>query len=330
MRIACLILSLCLVHTICSDGQSQQPAFTPKLLLAVASYRDRPRYPTITFYEHDGQALGRIVGTVPTVNMRSDSRPSLTHDGKLCAFASELENQTSKIFVWHLADKKLLELPKLNDSPNALLHPCLAGDGTLLTMAAWSRPGGNQRWDVAGYDLAKKAFVELAGVNSQPHDERMPCLCGKGRFLAYTSNGPAGASGTDVRLFDLVARKPLPLMDMNSPSLDISPSLSADGRLIAFASDRPGGAGGRDVYLYDRGEKRFVPLPGLNSAAHEQTPSLSPDGRYITFVSERIAGVGERDVFLYDCQTNKLLPTPGLNSEREDIDPCVINWSGVP
>ncbi len=295
-----------------------------KLLIAFASFRERPKHPKVYFYEHDGVGSGKISGSIDTVNLRSDYHPSLSSDGKLCAFASELENQTSRIFLWDLTEKKLVILPKINDSPNAQLHPAISGDGQTIVFAAWDRSGFSQRWDLVGYDLAKKKLLDLPKLNTTKFDERMPCLSGNGRFLAFTSNAPGGAGLTDILLYDRTEAKVLSLKEMNSPGIDITPSLNEDGSLIAFVSDRSGGKGGRDVYLYDRPAKKFLDLPGLNSPAHDQTPSLSADGRFIAFVSERAGGAGERDIFLYDRQAKKLLPTPGLNSKREDIDPCVI------
>src|SRR5262245_8100486 len=35
-----------------------------KLLISFASYRERPKYPHIFFYEHDGVASGKITGSV--------------------------------------------------------------------------------------------------------------------------------------------------------------------------------------------------------------------------------------------------------------------------
>jgi Tol biopolymer transport system component len=299
-----------------------------KILIAFASYRDRPRHPKIYFYQHDGVSEGKIVGSIDTVNNRSDSHPSLSLDGRLCAFASEIENQTSRILLWNLAEKKLVDLPVLNSSPNAQIHPALSGDGKLLAFAAWNRPGGSQRWDIPLYDVTAKKFLDQPSLNTAAFDERMPSLCGTGRYLAYTSNARGGAGSTDVYLFDRAENKVIPLPEMNSPGMDITPSLSGDGRLIAFASDRAGGQGGRDIYLFDRVDKKFLPLPGLNSAGHEQTPALSADGRYIAFVSERIGGPGERDIYLYDRRTAKLLPAPGLNSSKEDIDPCIVVLKG--
>src|SRR5262245_59522490 len=307
------------------SGQAQpgEPARV-KLLIAFASFRDRPKHPQISFYEHDGVANGKITGAIDTVNLRSDYHPSLSLDGRLCAFASELENQTSRIFLWDIADKKLVNLPAINDTPNAQLHPTLSGDGQLLAFAAWDRAGFSTRWDIVGYDIMAKKLLDLPKLNTQKFDERMPCFSGDGRFLAFVSNMPGGAGLTDIWLYDRTEAKVIALPEMNSPGADITPSLNMDGSLICFVSDRPGGKGGRDIYLYDRNARKFLDLPGLNSGDPGQTPGLSADGRWIAFVSERIGGAGERDIYLYDREARKLVPTPGLNSKREDLDPCVI------
>jgi Tol biopolymer transport system component len=295
-----------------------------KLLIAFSSYRERPRHPKIYFYEHDGVSGGKIIGSIDTVNQRSDYHPSLSHDGRYCAFSSELENQTGRIQLWDMQQKKLVNLPKINDSPNAQMSPSLSGDGKWLAFAAWDRPGSSKRWDVFLYDLTAKKFIDLPGLNTPSFDERMPALNGSGQLLAFTSNAKGGAGLTDIYLYDRAPKKVLSIPGMNSKNMDIEPALSADGNLIAFVSDRPGGMGGRDIYLFDRKAGKLLPLPGLNSVAQEQSPSLSAEGRFIAFVSERIGGAGERDIYLYDREVQKILPTPGLNSKQEDFDPCVI------
>src|SRR3954471_24648417 len=83
-----------------------------KILIAFSSYKDRPKHPNIFFYEHDGVANGKIVGSVGTQrNLASaDARPCLSHDGRYCAFTHEIENKTSRIFFWDLKEQKLIDL----------------------------------------------------------------------------------------------------------------------------------------------------------------------------------------------------------------------------
>lgn len=319
-------LSLLSLGPLCRLGSFEDPVKpqATKLLIAFSSYRERPLHPRIHFYEHDGVSQGKIIGAIDTVNQRSDYHPSLSLDGRFCAFASEIENGTGKVFVWDLKEKKLLDPPALNDTPNGQMHPTLSGDGKRLAFTAWARPGGSSRWDLFLYDLEAKKLLDLPGINTATFDERMPAFSASGVWLAYTSNAKGGVGLTDIYLYDCLGSRVVAVPELNSPSSDIEPSLSADGRLIAFVSDRPAGVGGRDIYLYDRVERKLLPLQGLNSVAHEQSPSLSPDGRFIAFVSERVGGMGERDIYLYDRQTQTLLPTPGLNAKQEDLDPCVI------
>jgi Tol biopolymer transport system component len=301
-----------------------------KLLIAFASYRDRPKHPNIFFYEHDGIGQGKIVGKVGTPrNVASaEGHPSLSHDGRFCAFTFELENNTGQVYFWDRQEQKLVEHPTLNNSPNAQMGPSLSSDGSLIAFSALSRPGAGQGWHVLLYDRTAKKTLDLPALNSQTAEDRLPALSHDGRWLAFVSNRPGGVGLTDIYLYDCKAQKLLTLPKLNSKQMDIEPSLSANGNLIAFTSNRLGDRGrsrtDRDIYLFDRAADKFLPLPGLNTPAHEYSPSLSPNGRYIAFVSERLDGEGERDIYLYDRQAQKLLPTPGLNSKADDFDPCVI------
>jgi Tol biopolymer transport system component len=309
-----------------APATAQKPA-TTKLLIAFGSYRERPKHPNIFFYEHDGvstgQLLGKIAGTPKGAT--AEGHPSLSQDGRYCAFTFELENNTGRINFWDRKEQKLVEHPVLNSSPNALMGPSLSSDGNLIAFAGWGRPGaGGQGWHVFLYDRVAKKTLDLPELNSQTAEDRMPALSADGRWLSFASNRKGGQGLSDIYLHDRKESKLVDLPKVNSRSMDAEPSLSADGNLIAFTSDRPGGKGGRDIYLFDRAADRFLPLPGLNTGAHEYSPSLSADGRYLAFVSERLGGEGERDIYLYDRQTEKLLPTPGLNSKAEDFDPCVI------
>jgi Tol biopolymer transport system component len=306
-----------------SPAEQPQPA---KVLIAFASYRDRPKHPNIFFYEHDGIGNGKILGKAGTqTGATAEGHPSLSHDGRYCGFTFELENNTGQIYFWDRKDQKLVEHPAMNNSPNAQMGPSLSRDGNLIAFTAWARPGAaGQGWHVFLYDRAARKTVDLPNLNSQAYEERLPALSGDGRWLAFVSNRKEGMGLADIYMYDCRERKLVGLPQLNSPHQDTEPSMSADGNLIAFTSDRPGGQGGRDIYLFDRAAGKLLPLPGLNTAAHEYSPSLSPDGRFVAFVSERLGGEGERDIYLYDRRAQKLLPTPGLNSKTEDFDPCVI------
>lgn len=319
-------LGLLMVLTLVLPSLPAQKAPSGKILIAFASYKDRPKYSNIFFYEHDGIATGKIIGSVGTPRSADASgHPTLSQDGQFCAFTFEIENKTSRIYFWNVKEQKLVDLPTINDAPNAQLGPSLAGDGNLIAFTAWARPAApGPGWHVYLYDRNAKKIVETPGLNSQANDDRMPVFSGDGRFIAFASNRKGGAGLTDLYLYDRRESRLVPMPEINSKQSELEPTLNADGSLVAFASERPDGVGGRDIYLFDRMAGKFLPLPGLNTPAHEYTPALSPDGRYLAFVSERVEGAGERDIYLYDRETNKLLPTPGLNSKAEDFDPSVI------
>jgi Tol biopolymer transport system component len=317
-------LVVLLVVVLGSAGTVQSPSPSPaKLLLAFASYRDRPAFTTLYFYEHDGVSQGRLLDPIPTAFERADYHPSLTADGAVCAYAAkQVGGFPGYIQRWDVRGRKPLEQPAFNEGFAARMEPSLSGDGRLLAFTAWERPGGAGGWDAFLYDTQSRQLVNLPGLNTQ-YEERELTLSGDGRFLAFVSNRPGGEGLSDIYLYDRTIKSLVALPGLNTPHRELNPALSYDGRLLAFVSDRPGGKGGKDVYLYDRQTQALLPLSGLNAVGHEQTPTLSPDGRFIAFVSERLSGAGERDIYLYDRQTSKLLPTPGLNSAKEDFDPSL-------
>src|SRR5438309_1943917 len=59
-------LAFALALAVCPGGRSTSPPpTTAKLLLAFASYRDRPAFTNIYFYEHDGIGQGRLLDALP-------------------------------------------------------------------------------------------------------------------------------------------------------------------------------------------------------------------------------------------------------------------------
>jgi Tol biopolymer transport system component len=299
------------------------PGSSAHLRVAFSSLRPLPYFGTIYFYEHDGVSRGRIVGSIPPKLDTGDYRPSLSADGRLCAYTSRTgEGNTWVIQLWDWQAGKAVEVSGVNEAGAAHKDPSISADGNLLLYAGLRKKGGTGGWDGFLFDRKLGASVAVPNLNSRD-DEQDFALSGNGRYIAFASSRPGGKGLSDVYLYDRQTQALVPLPALNSSYRELSPALSQDGRFIAFVSDRPGGDGGKDVYLYDRRTSSLVALPGLNSVGHEQTPSLSPDGRFVAFVSERTRGVGERDIYLYDRHISKLLPTPGLNSKADDFDPSL-------
>jgi TolB protein len=302
----------------------------PRVLIAFASFRDRPLHPRLYFYETDGRGGGRMTGAVEAVDLRSDTHPSLTHDGRLCVFASEQENQNGDTRLWDVSGKREVPAPAGLNTEAPEVGACASGDGRWVAFAARNRQGAPAGWNIFLFDMSGAKAVELPNLNSD-EDEHSPAISGDGRFIAFVSNRPAAGAPAGARpstsrvfLYDRQATAMLPLPGLAASGRDAEPALSGDGRFLAFSSDRPGGAGSRDIYLYDRQTTGLVPLPGLNGIAPDQSPALSASGRFVAFVSERASGMGERDVYLYDRESSSLLPLPGLNSKAEDFDPAVV------
>src|SRR5207248_731321 len=112
-----------------------------RLLIAFSSVKDRraPPYPTVYFYEHDGVADGKVVGSIDPEtkggnNVRGDAHPSLSHDGRLCTFSAQMGiTDGGRIEIWDRKEKKLLAFPTINDAPKVhRMHPSFAGAGKLV------------------------------------------------------------------------------------------------------------------------------------------------------------------------------------------------------
>lgn len=305
-----------------------------KLRLAFASTRRRNDVGTIYFYEHDGVGQGKLVEgpALEPKRSRSDHHPSLSADGRYCAFASQFrEVVPSELRLWDAQSKSLVDLPGLNGN-GALAFPALSADGRFLAFAGWKRSGGVGGWDVFLFDLREKRLVDLPGLNTD-HDEQMPALSGDGRFLAFASNRPVdGAEGLSrIYLYDRAAEKLVPLPGLTGGGRDVDPTLSADARYLAFGSNRPSrevGSGNGDLYLYDRQSARLTALTDVNTVGLEASPGLSANGRFLAFVSERLEGEGQRDVYLFDRENARTVPLPGLNHLAEDFDPAVALIEG--
>src|SRR5262245_20967676 len=176
-----------------------------KLLIAFASYRDRPKHPNIFFYEHDGVSSGKVIGSITTPRSvaTAEAHPWLTADGKYCAFTFEEENKTGRIHFWDIGEKKLIDLPKINETPNAQLSPTMTADGNLICFSALNRPmGAGPGYHIYLYDRPAKKLLDLPGLNHGAVEDRMAKMSADGRFIVFVSNRKEGEGLSDIFLYD--------------------------------------------------------------------------------------------------------------------------------
>src|SRR5262245_27080571 len=96
MRNVVCFLTVVVVGVPCALAQTAPKAASQQLLIAFSSVRERraPPYPKVYFYEHDGVASGKLLGSIDSITKgtnftRADMHPSLSRDGRFCAFCSQ-------------------------------------------------------------------------------------------------------------------------------------------------------------------------------------------------------------------------------------------------
>ena len=123
MRRPLILLVILLGNVDFAFAQSVQESTGPKLLLAFSSVRERraPPYPKVYFYEHDGVGNGQLVGSIDSIAKginftRADMHPSLSGDGRYCAFSAQFGVvDGGRIEIWDRKEKTLLPFPAIND-----------------------------------------------------------------------------------------------------------------------------------------------------------------------------------------------------------------------
>ncbi|MBI3866871.1 MAG: hypothetical protein HY290_33745, partial [Planctomycetia bacterium] len=136
-----IVLALSVTGICGAVRAAEPPANQPgeRLLLAFASVRERrkPPYPVIYFYERDAQG-GRLAGSIDSVAggvnaTRADMHPSLSRDGRYCAFAAQFGvTDGGRIEIWDRSEKKMLPLAEINDFPNVhQMTPSFSSDRSL-------------------------------------------------------------------------------------------------------------------------------------------------------------------------------------------------------
>ncbi len=121
-------------------------------------------------------------------------------------------------------------------------QPALSGDGRWLVVVS-NRNGNSQ---VGVYDLQKRRFTELLGLNQRGGIAQNPSLSRTGRYLVYLLSIEGRPQ---IILYDRAIQKS-ELLTQNYRSLIRNPNISPEGRYVTFETDR---RGQWDIEVLDRG-----------------------------------------------------------------------------
>jgi Tol biopolymer transport system component len=116
------------------------------------------------------------------INSQSpDSDPAYSSDGRYLAFTSDRRNNRD-IFLYDLQQRRLIDLPNLNQSFAAESQPALSADGRYIAYVSNIRG----KSDIFVYNrLQRRTQLVTSGVRGSV---RHPTITGDGRFIAFETN----------------------------------------------------------------------------------------------------------------------------------------------
>ncbi|PSB02426.1 biopolymer transporter [Merismopedia glauca CCAP 1448/3] len=110
-----------------------------------------------------------------------DGDPAYSSDGRYLAFASDRRNNRD-IFLYDLQQRRLIDLPNLNQAFAAESEPALSADGRYIAYVSNARG----KSDIFVYDrLQRRTQLLTAGVKGSV---RHPTITGDARFIAFETN----------------------------------------------------------------------------------------------------------------------------------------------
>lgn len=121
-------------------------------------------------------------------------------------------------------------------------QPALSGNGQFLAFVS-NRDSDRK---IVMYDLEKKYFVDLPGLNRPSAIAENPSLSRTGRYIAYIASDQGRP---EIQLYDRASKRS-EILSIGYRGWVRNPSISPDGRYIVFETSR---RGQWDVEVLDRG-----------------------------------------------------------------------------
>jgi dipeptidyl aminopeptidase/acylaminoacyl peptidase len=150
---------------------------------------------------------------------------------------------------------------------------------------------------------------DLGSSLNTTRNEQNSRLSYDGRYLVFASDREKQRG---IWLYDLVARRLIPLPGVNQPNnFQDQPDISADGRYLVYVSEQSGKS---SIWFYDRQTFEAENIT-QNWLGEVRRPSISGNGRFISFETNRS---GQWDLVIYDRGLNLeiSLPKDGIKKEN--------------
>lgn len=145
-------------------------------------------------------------------------------------------------FVTACSPTNLPQEPAVLNSRYTNEQPALSGDGQFVAFVS-NRDGDRK---IVMYDLQKRHFVDLPGLNRPDAIAENPSLSRTGRYMVYITSAQGRP---EVELYDRVTRRS-EAITRSYRGWVRNPSISPDGRYIVFETSR---RGQWDIEVLDRG-----------------------------------------------------------------------------
>ena len=233
-----------------------------------------------------------------------NTTPRLTPDELTIYFDSSRVNGTPQIyFATRATTSQPFGAPEVVagiSTPDTNATPTVTPDQLGIFWAS-SRAGGVGGYDVWGATRTSSSasfanVTSLVAVNS-PTDDGDPFLRADGQELWFTSIRLRGEGNGDIFRAPASAgsfANPVPVAELNGPTMNRLPALSSDGLTAFWSTDRTDAtvAGGLDIWTAHRASLSapftgLAPVKEVNSIADEYMGSVSSDGCRIYFSSAR-------------------------------------------
>ena len=153
-------------------------------------------------------------------SLAAEQEPQLSYDGRYLVFTSSRQAHRG-IFLYDVRQRRLINLPGLNQSSIIQEQPDISADGRYIVYISEERG----KPDVFVYD--RQAFQSEVITDNISGEVRHPTISGNGRFIAFESN----RSGQwDIEIYDrgpsieLSLPRPASLPETSQPAPPDTPS----------------------------------------------------------------------------------------------------------